>query len=219
MHSSDSHPCSNPAGSESQSGGCCHRPVTVVVAEPYPTEAVPVQRRTFGEKLIAVLLATPLIGVPLVTGLLGVINPLRPEVRRKLLPGGSDAEGYFKVSSVENLEEDVPQAFTILADRKDAWNRYPQEPIGTVFLLRKGKDVVALNSRCPHAGCDVDFQPAKQGFVCPCHDSLFSTQGVRQGASPSPRDLDVLQVRVEGEGQVWVRFQNYKTGRPDKEPV
>ncbi len=112
----------------------------------------------------------------------------------------------------------MPQSFTILADRKDAWNRYPSEPVGTVFLCKKGDGVVALNSRCPHAGCDVDYQPSKSGFVCPCHDSLFGVEGARSGASPSPRDLDQLEVENRN-GEVWVKFQNFKTGRPDKEAV
>jgi menaquinol-cytochrome c reductase iron-sulfur subunit len=182
---------------------------------PSPT---PVPRRTFSQSLVATVIAAFAAAVPLVTGVIAFLNPLRPSVKAKLRPGGADDKGFFKVSSVANLEEGVPQSFTILADRKDAWNRYPSEPVGTVFLCKKGDGVVALNSRCPHAGCDVDYQPSKSGFVCPCHDSLFGLEGGRTGASPSPRDLDQLEVEKRGE-EVWVKFQNFKTGRPDKEAV
>lgn len=184
-----------------------------------PPVTAPVPRRSFSQSLLAAAIAACAAAVPLVTGLIAFLNPLRASVKAKLRPGGADDKGFFKVSSVANLEEGVPQSFTILADRKDAWNRYPSEPVGTVFLCKKKEGgVVALNSRCPHAGCDVDYQPSKSGFVCPCHDSLFGVEGGRSGASPSPRDLDQLEVDTRGD-EVWVKFQNFKTGRPDKEAV
>jgi menaquinol-cytochrome c reductase iron-sulfur subunit len=175
-------------------------------------------RRSFGKSAAGVLVALAAAGVPFATGIMALLNPLRPEMRAKLRPGGSDDKGFFRVGSVGNIPTDFPQAFTILADRKDGWNSFPSEPIGKVFLCKQGDKYVALNSRCPHAGCDVDYQPAKSGYICPCHDSLFTVEGARSGASPSPRDLDTLDIEIRGE-EVWVKFQNFKTGRPDKEAV
>ena len=191
------------------------QPTNPASADPSPA---PVPRRDFTRSAVATLTALAAAGVPFATGLMALLNPLRPEMQARLRPGGSDDKGFFRVGSVGNVPDGFPQAFTILADRKDAWNRFPSEPIGKVFLCKQGDKMIALNSRCPHAGCDVDYQPGKSGFVCPCHDSLFTVEGARSGASPSPRDLDTLDVEIRGE-EVWVKFQNFKTGRPDKEAV
>jgi menaquinol-cytochrome c reductase iron-sulfur subunit len=180
------------------------------------TSALP--RRDFTKSAVASLTALAAAGVPFATGIMALLNPLRPEMQARLRPGGSDDKGFFRVGSVGNVPDGFPQAFTILADRKDAWNSFPSEPIGKVFLCKQGDKMIALNSRCPHAGCDVDYQPSKSGYICPCHDSLFTVEGARSGASPSPRDLDTLDIEIRGE-EVWVKFQNFKTGRPDKEAV
>jgi Rieske Fe-S protein len=45
--------------------------------------------------------------------------------------------------------------------------------------------VIALNSECTHAGCDVAWQSDR--FVCPCHGSSFEADGtVREGIAPRP---------------------------------
>ena len=74
--------------------------------------------------------------------------------------------------------------------RTDAWNKAPQTPIGAVYLRRAGeKTVQALNVVCPHAGCFVDYNPAANGYSCPCHNSTFkASDGARLGG-PAPRGL------------------------------
>ena len=64
-----------------------------------------------------------------------------------------------------------------------------------------------------------------QAFVCPCHNSSFLLDGKRRLAesgrdNPSPRDLDNLDVDPEklAQGEVWVRFQNFYTGKHEKVP-
>ena len=38
-------------------------------------------------------------------------------------------------------------------------------------------------------------------------------------SSPSPRALDSLPVEVRPDGSIWVNFQNFEAGRPEKIPV
>jgi menaquinol-cytochrome c reductase iron-sulfur subunit len=109
----------------------------------------------------------------------------------------------------------------VIAAKTDAWNRFDAAPVGAVYLRRlaDGK-VEALNVVCPHAGCFVDYVPGSAMFRCPCHQSSFALDGeIADARSPSPRGLDSLAVEVKEDGSVWVAFQNFQAGRPDKVPV
>jgi Rieske Fe-S protein len=135
----------------------------------------------------------------------------------------SDANGLIRVTTLDAVpDDDIPRFFPVIADRTDAWNRYPNEPVGAVFLRRrKGtNDVYAHNVICPHAGCFVDFHIGQRNFKCPCHDSRFTPDGARIDPKhcPSPRDLDALEVDPEGlrRGEVLVAFKNFRTAIPQK---
>jgi menaquinol-cytochrome c reductase iron-sulfur subunit len=126
-----------------------------------------------------------------------------------------------RVTTLSALPEDgTPRRFPVLATRQNAWNRSLNEPVGAVFLRRTGPESVeALQAVCPHAGCFVDFAPETRDFQCPCHKSSFDLAGhIAQAASPSPRDMDTLEVELR-EGEIWVRFQSFRTGSPRKIPV
>lgn len=142
---------------------------------------------------------------------------LMDPLRRK-----AEAGGFLKVASLAALPSDgVPRKFSVLADRRDAWNKFPNTPIGAVYLRRtpEGK-VEALNVVCPHAGCFVDFVPTRPGYYCPCHNSAFGIDGsVADAKSPSARAMDTLDVEVRNETEVWVRFQNFEAGKKEKIPV
>jgi Rieske Fe-S protein len=117
-------------------------------------------------------------------------------------------------------ESGVPKKFTIATDRVDAWSTYQSTPSGAVYLRRTEDGIAALNVVCPHAGCFVALMPDNSRFGCPCHKSSFDLDGViNDPSSPSPRDMDALEVEVRNGDEVWVRFQNYLAGRSEKTPV
>ncbi len=152
--------------------------------------------------------------VPALAGLMVLLDPLR----RK---GGGPAEP-IKVTTLAALPDDgVPRKFSVLAEKTDAWNKYRNVPIGAVYLRRtKDNKIEALNVVCPHAGCFVDFSADRDKFVCPCHNSSFAVDGkIADPKSPSPRALDSLAVEVRNSDEVWVTFENFQAGRPDKVPV
>lgn len=175
-------------------------------------------RRGFVTQLTAIVVGG-LVGIfPAAVGLATFLNPLRKSAKQQQAPSGSDTEGYYKVTTLDSLSG-VPQAFKIIADRKDAWNTFPKDAIGAVFLSRVGSNEVrAFNVTCPHAGCAVDFKPAKQAYHCPCHNSSFAADGTRDPQSPSARDLDSLPVKIV-DGAVWVKYQDFKTGEKEKKPA
>ena len=170
-------------------------------------------RRCFAKKCLAGLLGSLMGLVPLGAGLAVFLDPLR---RR-----GSDS-GSVRVTTVEALPADgLPRKFLVLATRVDAWNKFNLVPIGAVYLRRTSDGQIhALNVVCPHAGCFVDFLADRGRYLCPCHNSAFDVAGkIDDPASPAPRGLDALEVNVSDAGEVWVKFQNFQAGRPEKIPL
>jgi Rieske Fe-S protein len=77
--------------------------------------------------------------------------------------------------------------------------------------------VQAISVVCPHAGCFVNFAPEQNHYLCPCHNSTFATDGtIQDSKSPSPRALDTLETRVNEDGSVWVKYQSFRPGTPEK---
>ncbi|WP_008314399.1 Rieske 2Fe-2S domain-containing protein [Leptolyngbya sp. PCC 6406] len=55
-----------------------------------------------------------------------------------------------------------------------------------------------ISSVCPHRQCVVDWDPAAELFICPCHDSRFDAEGkVTQG--PATTHLETVAVTADGE--------------------
>jgi Rieske Fe-S protein len=175
-------------------------------------------RRNFFVQFLAVVIGAVVGVVPAAAGLATFLNPLRKSVRQKQVPEGSDEHGFYKVAPESSLSE-IPQTHKIIADRKDAWNTFPKEPIGAIYLQRVGEgEIRAFNAACPHAGCFVNYRPKNSEYHCPCHNSSFAEDGTRDPKSPSARDLDKLETKVI-EGIVCVKFQNFKAGDKEMKPV
>ncbi len=167
-------------------------------------------RRGFLGNTIALLLGIVGYSVPVITGIVTFLNPLRQKVQ---------AGQFMRLAALDVLPDDgTPRKFPVIADRTDAWNRFPNEPVGAVFLRRTGKQQVeALQVVCPHAGCFVGYDAKEDEFLCPCHNAHFDLSGKRKDEkSPSPRDLDTLEVEIRNDSEVWVKFENFQTGTPNK---
>lgn len=170
-------------------------------------------RRDFLKKACAIGFGTAIVVVPAGAGLNVLLDPLR----RK----GAASEKLF-VTSLDSLPNDgQPRKFAILASRVDAWNKFPNAPVGAIYVRRTGeKTVEALNVVCPHLGCFVDFHQDKNVFFCPCHNSSFALDGrIANKSSPSRRAMDQLEVEIRNDKEVWVKFENFQTGIPEKIPV
>jgi menaquinol-cytochrome c reductase iron-sulfur subunit len=174
-------------------------------------------RRGFLGQVVALVFAGLGLLVPAVTGIVAFLNPLGQR---------SQTGRLLRVTSLDVLPEDgTPRRFPAIADRTDAWNYFPSEPVGAVFLRRTGdpnSPVEALQVVCPHMGCFIEYRETPEGgiFFCPCHGASFDLSGKRlELPSESPRDMDRLEIDQQrlGRGEVWVRFQNFRTGT--SEPV
>ncbi len=185
----------------------------------------PPPRRNFLVSFLAVTIGSIISLFPFVPGLAVLLDPVLR--RKKRGDKGGDAE-FVRITSLESVPVDGAQQFPVIADRTDAWNQYPNERVGAVFLRRVGekKDrVQCFNAVCPHLGCIYSYVASRNEFYCPCHNSAFTINGEKiesEGrVNPSPRPLDELEVddkRLQETGEVWVKFQDFYTGVEEKIP-
>lgn len=193
------------------------------------------QRRTFLASLATMFLGLVALGTPIVAGLAMFLDPLI----RRARSGAAEGDGKFtRITTLDALPLDgSPVQFAIMEDEVDAWNREPNQPVGSIFVRRVDNQALAFNAVCPHAGCYVAYAAAKNVFRCPCHNSSFELDGARietpEMANPSPRPLDTLDVQYRLPGvekpidakvaaqttdpvEVWVRFAKFKAGTSEK---
>ncbi len=170
------------------------------------------QRRGFAKRLASVIIGGILGAVPLGAGLAFLLDPLR---RRR------QGWGFVRVASLDVLPVGVPKRFTISGTQIDAWNTYPNEPIGAVYLTRQPDDkVLAFQVVCPHAGCSVEYHRSSKLFRCPCHNSTFKLDGETANPSnPAARGLDALEVTIDEKGNISVRFQEFAQGKEEQIPL
>ncbi|HXG46996.1 MAG TPA: Rieske (2Fe-2S) protein, partial [Methylomirabilota bacterium] len=164
------------------------------------------ERRDFLVKAGAAVLGAAAALPPLGVGVATLLHPLRGRAA-----GGS----FVRVTSLSALPDDgTPRQFPVVADRQDAWNRFPQVRVGAVYLRRTGPSTVqAINVVCPHAGCFVNYSADEKHYLCPCHNSSFALDGqIKNPGSPSPRPLDTLEVEIRNGSEIWVKFQNFRAG-------
>lgn len=169
------------------------------------------ERRSLMQQALAALVGALVSAVPILSGLVMWLDPLGKK---------GSAGQWVAIAPLGSVPPDgKPYRFPVIADRRDAWNFYPPEPIGAVYLRRTSETQtpVAFSSVCPHLGCAVDFQPGSDRYFCPCHNSTFAVDGSRTNpeSSPSPRDLDSLEVKVE-DGQVLVQYLRFQGGKSKK---
>lgn len=178
-------------------------------------------RRAFlGTSVAAGAIGAALTLFPLGSGALVLLDPLRKRKTDAGEGGEGGAVGLFlRVATIDSLPVDgTPVQVPVIADLTDAWNREANQPIGAVYLSRSGDQVKCFNAICPHAGCFVGYAADRKVYQCPCHTSSFNPDGSIIAPSPSPRDMDELEVDAERlkTGEVWIRFVNYLPGKHDR---
>jgi menaquinol-cytochrome c reductase iron-sulfur subunit len=154
-----------------------------------------------------------LIGLVLVVpGAAYLLSPLR---RRR-----QDA-GFAPIARLSQLPVGVPRSYPIVQDRRDAWVRYPREPVGSVWLVRQRDGaqpaIRAFTSECPHLGCPINVASDGTSFQCPCHTSSFDLEGNPLNHVP-PRPMDQLEVELseETDPEVRVKFQRFRAQTEEK---
>ena len=70
-----------------------------------------------------------------------------------------------------------------------------------MVVNRPDKGFIAFSRVCPHLGCLVDYDKARNRIFCPCHAAVFDLEG-NVVTGPPPKPLQKLPLKVEGESVV-----------------
>jgi menaquinol-cytochrome c reductase iron-sulfur subunit len=182
----------------------------------------PNNRRSFFAATVAILAGSVAVLTPIGVGIASFLTPLFR----------SSKSSKVRIALLDQVPDDgVPRSFPVLADREDAWTRYPAQRVGAVYLIRKAGEVkpIAFTAKCPHAGCFIGYTPGSKVFQCPCHTSAFNLDGSRVSgdAEVAPRGMDELPVEIRNvkttDGQqlaeVWIDFIDFQTGHAERVPT
>lgn len=196
--------------------------MTDTPAERRPQPPAETPRRSFLTVAVAIVAGAVAMLTPLAAGIVTFLSPL---FRRSSTP-------EVRIALLSQVPPDgKPRLFPVSAEREDAWNRYEQQKIGAVYLVRQDEadEPIAFTAKCPHAGCFIGYTAGDDQFKCPCHTSSFNLDGSRTNgdAEVSPRDMDQLPVTLrklssagtEAATEVWVEFIDYQTGKKEKVPT
>jgi Rieske Fe-S protein len=166
------------------------------------------QRRTFlqwATNGLAALFGL-LLGIPAIAY---IIDP-----RNRKAPEG----GFRTVARFDDLPDGVPTQVVIRDVRRDAWTLHPNDVVGRAWLIRKGADLTAFTTICPHLGCSINFVKDAKLFICPCHNGTFELDGHRKEGTtmtnPAPRGMDKLPWRRDPADpeMVQIKYENFVPG-------
>jgi menaquinol-cytochrome c reductase iron-sulfur subunit len=154
----------------------------------------------FGTVVMGAALSVPLIRFA-----------LHPLVTKTTEIGWSDVGKIDEFASLT-----APAKRLIKVEQRDAWRKIISEKAVYVLPAKNGA-VRILSPICPHLGCSIPWNEAKQEFMCPCHVAVFAMDGAKI-SGPAPRSMDDLERKVEG-GVLKVRYQYFRQLIPTKEPL
>lgn len=101
------------------------------------------------------------------------------------------ADGFHVVGSVNELDQNGQ----ILANDVDGHS---------VLVVRDPQandQLLAVNPTCTHAGCIVNWTSEQDSFICPCHGSIFSSDGVVV-KGPADKPLPSFVAQIDGSSVI-----------------
>lgn len=99
------------------------------------------------------------------------------------------ADGFTLMGSVAQLEK-----AGYLQTKEVAVSRDPKNP----------KQLIAVNPKCTHQGCDVQWVAAQKKYECPCHEANFAADG-KVLSGPATESLATYPAKIVGT-QVLVKI-------------
>ena len=113
-----------------------------------------------------------------------------------LKPKSTGDADLVEVADLNHMEIGAPQEVVFYRTRVDGWKTTKDKT--TAWVVKTDpQNAIAFSPQCPHLGCPYHWEDDTMEFRCPCHDSVFSTDGTVV-AGPAPRPLDRYTAKVEG---------------------
>ena len=70
-----------------------------------------------------------------------------------------------------------------------------------VWVKRDTSGIMALVATCTHLGCEVTYHPDKKEWHCPCHGSIYDSEG-RPISGPAPKAMTRVAVERKADGSL-----------------
>lgn len=108
-----------------------------------------------------------------------------------------------KTEDSQNNQADNPSqtsSFVEMGTKQELADKgllFSREQKVIVIADTSGK-AIAFNPTCNHQGCLVDWDQTQEQFICPCHDSIFATDGTLV-SGPATEGLPPLSLKLEGD--------------------
>lgn len=169
------------------------------------SEVVQTGRRAFLQKSFGALLGLVAAAVawPMVASLVS------PSYRKAMVH-------FTKVPGFRSMPVGQPVRLSFPDVTVDAYMR--EHEIQDVWAIKHSTtEVTVFSPICTHLGCHHSWHPERHEFICPCHGSLFAITGQVIGG-PALRPLDTLPYKIEN-GELWVQWERFLPGTPEKIPV
>lgn len=101
-------------------------------------------------------------------------------------------------------DEDQPQSPLVLYNAALEISADWQHVSNTrTWVKRDNLGVMAVLATCTHLGCEVKYQPEKGQWLCPCHGSIYDSEG-RPISGPAPKALSRVAVEIKQDGSLIV---------------
>jgi menaquinol-cytochrome c reductase iron-sulfur subunit len=98
------------------------------------------------------------------------------------------SDAWVPLGPLDKFEIGKPTLVSFNRSKVNGWEKTVNSY--GVFVLRKSDtEMLILSNRCTHLSCRVNWNEAKQEYLCPCHDATFSINGEVLGGPP-PKPLD-----------------------------
>ena len=100
-------------------------------------------------------------------------------------PKSERSDGFMTIGTVSDLDK-----------TGQLTHKMGDVPIVVVRDPANASKLIAVNTKCTHAGCSVEWK--NKSFSCPCHGSQFAADGkVKKG--PANKPLATVPVKLEGQ--------------------
>lgn len=72
-----------------------------------------------------------------------------------------------------------------------------------VYIVRTTEGFSAVSAICTHLGCITQWKPEADQIACPCHGSVFKSDGTKI-KGPAPRSLPHFAITLTADGELTV---------------
>ena len=134
---------------------------------------------------------------------IGWLTACFPVVLAACAPEKSDSQATAKADAPDSEDKSAAkktaEGFTVLGSvaQLEKAGYLQTKEVAVVIDPANPKQPIAVNRKCTHQGCDVQWSADAKKYKCPCHDAEFSATG-KALKGPASAPLATYPVKIVG---------------------